>query len=125
MQGARNARASVPANTAVSSTNSMPKRTSGLSEPKRSAASSQVIIAIGVDGRSPVAASVAAATASEMKPSTSSWSTNDASASSWVNSNWRSARRSSSRANRAIWKYRSAPPTISSCLNSCGLCGRA
>ena len=35
---------------------------------------------------------------------TSSWETNDASMSSWVNSNCRSARRSSSRRQRAIWK---------------------
>ena len=35
--------------------------------------------------------------------STSSWPTKLASTSSWVNSNWRSARRSSSRRHRAIW----------------------
>ena len=38
------------------------------------------------------------------KASTSSWPTNEHSMSSWVNSNWRSARRSSSRRQRAIWK---------------------
>ena len=70
-QGAWNTRASVPANTSVSSTSSIPKRTSGLSEPNRSMASSQVMRGNSV-GRSPVTASVASATASEMNVNTSS-----------------------------------------------------
>ena len=37
----------------------------------------------------------------------------------------RSARASSSRKHGAIWKYRSKPDTISSCLNCCGACGSA
>jgi len=35
----------------------------------------------------------------------------------------RSARASSSRKHGAIWKYRSNPATIRSCLNCCGACG--
>ncbi len=107
--GALKALNSVAAKTDVSSTSSMPKRVSGLSEPKRSRASCQVMAGNTVvpsaepAGRSPVAASVAAATASEMKASTSAWLTKLASASSCMNSNWRSARRSSSRRQRAIW----------------------
>ena len=80
----------------------MPKRRSGLSVPKRSRASFQVIVTIA-GGRSPLAANVASMTASLTKSRTSSWPTKEASMSSWVNSNWRSARRSSSRRQRAIW----------------------
>ncbi len=105
-----NALNSVAEKIEVRSTSSMPKRTSGLSVPKRSSASCQVICGNidrvaghGRPGRSPVAASVAAATASEMKASTSAWLTKLASASSCMNSNCRSARRSSSRRQRAIW----------------------
>ena len=100
--GAAKARTSVLAKIPESSTSSMPKRRSGLSVPKRSIASVHVICSIG-PGRSPVAASAASSTASLTKASTSAWFTNDASMSSWVNSNWRSARRSSSRMQRAIW----------------------
>ena len=81
----------------------MPKRRSGLSVPKRSSASAQVMRSIG-GGRSPVAASAASSTASDTKAITSSWVAKEHSMSSWVNSNWRSARRSSSRRQRAIWK---------------------
>ena len=52
---------------------------------------------------SPVTASAASSTDSEMAASTSSWSTKLISASSCMNSYWRSARRSSSRRQRAIW----------------------
>ena len=76
---------------------------SGLSTPKRSIASCHVIRSIG-GGRSPVTASAAASTASLMASSTSSWDTKLISASSCMNSYWRSARRSSSRKQRAIWK---------------------
>ena len=62
---------SVPAKASVSSTSSMPKRRSGLSTPKRSIASCQVIRSM-VGGRSPVAASAPASTASEIAASTSS-----------------------------------------------------
>ena len=50
---------------------------------------------------------------------------NDISRSICVNSGWRSARRSSSRKQRTIWKYFSKPLTISSCLKICGDCGSA
>ncbi len=43
----------------------------------------------------------------------------------WVNSGCRSARKSSSRKQRASCQYRSMPPTISSCLNSWGDWGSA
>ena len=55
----------------------------------------------------------------------SSRSTNDTSTSTWVNSIWRSARRSSSRKQRAIWKYFSTPATIRICLNCWGDCESA
>ena len=97
-----NALNSVPAKASVSSTSSIPKRRSGLSTPKRSIASCHVIRSI-VGGRSPVAASAAASTASEIAASTSSWPAKLISASSCMNSYWRSARRSSSRRHRAIW----------------------
>ena len=42
-----------------------------------------------------------------------------------VNSGWRSARRSSSRKQRTIWKYLSKPEIMRICLNSCGDCGSA
>ena len=120
----RNALNSVAANTSVSSTSSMPKRMSGLSEPKRSMASCQVICGISPTS-APATAPAQARIASDTNASTSSCPTKLASTSSCMNSNWRSARRSSSRRQRAIWKYRSMPPTMQSCLNSCGLCGRA
>ena len=66
-----NALNSVPANTSVSSTSSMPKRRSGLSTPKRSIASCHVIRSIGRAAR-PSTASAAASTASEIAASTSS-----------------------------------------------------
>ena len=50
---------------------------------------------------------------------------NDISMSTCVNSGWRSARRSSSRKQRAIWKYLSMPATIRICLKICGDCGSA
>lgn len=92
----------VPANTAVSSTSSIPKRRSGLSDPKRFIASCHVMRSIG-GGVVPVAARAAAITAREIASSTSSLSTKLISASSCVNSYCRSARRSSSRKQRAIW----------------------
>ena len=45
--------------------------------------------------------------------------------SSCVNSGWRSARRSSSRKQRTIWKYFSKPATCRICLKICGDCGNA
>ena len=101
-QGAWNTRAWVSAKIGVNSASSMPKRVSGLSDPKRSMASCQVMRS-NVPGSCPVTSTVASATALVTKPSTSSRVTNDASTSSWENSNWRSARRSSSRRQRAIW----------------------
>ena len=100
--GAWNARNSVAANTSVNSTSSILNRMSGLSVPNRSMASSHDIRGIS-PRRSPVIASAADATVCEMNASTSSWETKLASASSCMNSNWRSALRSSSRRQRAIW----------------------
>ena len=56
-------------------------------------------IAGGVAGMPPIALSTTSCTSRAL--------TNDASRSICVNSGWRSARRSSSRKQRAIWKYRS------------------
>ena len=76
---------------------------SGRSEPKRLIASAWVIRGYGPapTGKS-VTANTAAITASIIS-STSSSSTNPISMSSWVNSNMRSARESSSRKQRTIW----------------------
>ena len=93
---------SVEANSCVSSTNSIPNRRSGLSTPKRSIASRHVMRSI-VGGFSPVTASAAAVTARPMNSRTSSCETKDISASSCMNSYWRSARKSSSRKHFAIW----------------------
>ena len=100
--GDEKALTSVRSKTGVRSTSSMPKRRSGLSVPKRSSASAHVMRSIG-GGRSPVAASAASSTTSATKPITSSWLAKEHSMSSCVNSNCRSARRSSSRRQRAIW----------------------
>ena len=83
----------------------MPKRTSGLSTPKRSMASCHVRRGNGVvmAPRKPLA-DHAEEMARSSTAKTSSSSTKDISRSSWVNSGWRSARRSSSRMQRAIWK---------------------
>src|SRR5579859_5095602 len=54
---------------------------------------------------------------------TSSRSTKLISKSSCVNSKPRSARKSSSRMQRANWKYFSTPAVINNCLYCCGLCG--
>ena len=56
----------------------------------------------GGDSSTPPAAKAAVITPS-VTAITSSSATNDISMSSWVNSGWRSARRSSSRKQRAIW----------------------
>ena len=64
-------------------------------------------------------------TSSSTTPNTSSCETNDISRSIWVNSGWRSSLRSSSRKHLTIWKYRSNPATMNSCLKSCGLSASA
>ncbi len=97
---------------------------SGLSTPNRSIDSCHVMRR-NAGARSPRTDSTAVCTASVTTAITSSASAKLISMSYCMNSNWRSARGSSSRRHRAIWKYRSKPPTISSCLNSCGLCGKA
>ena len=97
-----NALNSVDEKSGVNSTNSIPKRRSGLSLPNRSIASRHVIRSI-VGGASPVTAVAAATTARPMNSRTSSCDTNDISASNCMNSYWRSARRSSSRRHFAIW----------------------
>ena len=80
-----NALNSVAEKSGVNSTNSIPKRKSGLSIPKRSIASRHVIRSM-VGGASPVTAVAAATTARPMNSRTSSWDTNDISASNCMNS---------------------------------------
>ena len=80
----------------------MPKRRSGRSVPKRAIASSWEIRGIGSSTSMPATPSTWAISRS-LASITSSTSTNDISMSSWVKSGWRSARRSSSRKQRAIW----------------------
>ena len=87
----------------VMSWSSMPKRTSGRSQPYRRMASAYCIFCSGkATSVTPTAFKVSAMTPSIMSH-TSSPSTKDISISTWVNSGWRSARRSSSRKHRAIW----------------------
>ena len=109
----------------VSSTSSMPKRVSGLSTPKRRMASSQVMRLKGVAISLPKTSLKRRATRFSARVMTSSSRTKLSSMSTWVNSGWRSARRSSSRKQRTIWKYFSKPETMSSCLKSWGDWGRA
>ena len=93
---------SVALKTDVTSTSFISKRRSGLSTPYCSIASRHVIRSI-CGGACPVAAVAAAVTAAPIADKTSSWLTKDISASNCMNSYWRSARRSSSRRQRAIW----------------------
>ena len=86
----------------VRSANFIPKRISGLSQPYCSIASCHVIR--GNAGISiPLISLKRWRIISSKIPSTSSRSTNDISQSIWVNSGWRSARRSSSRKHFTIW----------------------
>ncbi len=94
--GAWNTRNGVSLKYSATSTSSIPKRRSGLSEPNRRIASAYVMRGIGVATSTPMSSHAALTTASPTSM-TSSWSTNDISTSSWVNSGWRSARKSSSR----------------------------
>ena len=86
----------------VMSCSSMPKRVSGRSLPKRSMASEYCMRCSGKTCSTPTASSTSAITPSIMSM-TSSPCTKLISMSTWVNSGWRSARRSSSRKHRAIW----------------------
>ena len=97
----------------------------GLSAPYRVMASFQVTRRKGRESSIPFTSFMTAARRRSVTPCTSSSSTKLISRSIWVNSGWRSARRSSSRKHRAIWKYFSTPPTIRSCLYCWGLWGRA
>ncbi len=86
----------VPAKYPVRSASSSPKRRSGLSDPYRDIASANVIRGTSPTSTPSTPCQIARTTASPTSM-TSSWSTNDISMSSWVNSGWRSARKSSSR----------------------------
>ncbi len=80
----------------------MPKRMSGRSVPKRRTASAWVMRGKGAVTSTPAAAKDSTSTRS-IRSWISAGSTKEASTSSWVNSGWRSARRSSSRKQRTIW----------------------
>ena len=88
--------------TSVSSVNSSATRRSGLSEPKRAIASRY-----GITGNSGRSTSIAVLNTWRVMRSKiariSTSSRNDVSQSIWVNSGWRSARRSSSRKHLVIW----------------------
>ena len=88
-----------PSSAGARSTSSMPKRMSGLSEPNRSMTSSYVNTGNGTCriGRSGVVALLTSMATSSTKRITVASSTKLISRSSWVNSGWRSPRRSSSR----------------------------
>ncbi len=94
--GAWNTRKVVSAKYSVSSTSSMPNRRSGLSEPNRRIASAKVMCGISPISWPTVPAHSARMTSSPTV-STSDCSTKLISMSSWVNSGWRSLRKSSSR----------------------------
>src|SRR5262249_16761998 len=98
------------------STISSPNRRSGLSEPYFASTSAIVIRGHGDATCTPTHPSKNSTASASTVERTSSSSTNDISRSSWVNSGCRSARRSSSRRQRAIWKYLSYPETMRSCL---------
>jgi hypothetical protein len=101
----------------VRSVCSRPKRRSGLSLPKRAIDSSK-----RMRGKRPVGVELgevdaehsfqSAKTSPSIIAKMSSWLTKDISTSIWVNSGWRSRRRSSSRKHFTIWKYRSKPATM-------------
>ena len=99
----RNGANVVAANAGVSSWISIPKRRSGLSEPYLPIASLYGIRGSGSGTSTPISAKAALITGS-IRPKTMSGVANEISTSTWVNSGWRSARRSSSRKQRAIWK---------------------
>ena len=83
----------------------MPKRRSGLSEPYFSIASIHGMRRSGSRKSRPSTSWNMCLAHRSKTSSTSSCSTNDISQSICVNSGWRSARRSSSRKQRTIWKY--------------------
>ena len=97
---------SAPVSAGARSNSSMANRMSGLSEPKRSIASSYSNTGNGTSriGRSGVVALLTSMIICSMNPRTVASSTKLISRSSWVNSGWRSPRMSSSRKQRAIWK---------------------
>ena len=94
--GAWNTRNGVPEKYSVSSTSSTSKRRSGLSDPNRRIASANVMCGISPISWPTVPAHSARMTSSPTA-STSACSTKLISMSSWVNSGWRSLRKSSSR----------------------------
>ena len=107
------------------SLSSSPKRVSGLSEPYLFIASSYGTRLSGSCTSRPSVSFRSVFMKPSLTAMTSSSSTNDISRSICVNSGCLSARRSSSRKQRAICMYLSKPASIKSCLNCCGLCGKA
>ena len=107
----RNRTASAPAKTpnseplvaSVASSSSSPKRVSGLSEPNRRSASAKVMRGQGVAISTPRHSRQIAANISSIRRKSTSRSGKLISTSSWVISCTRSARRSSSRKQIAIW----------------------
>ncbi len=87
----------------VASSISSPKRRSGLSLPKRACASPCVMRSNGVTSSSPIPSRQTAAHIRSMSAKRNSWSGNAISTSSCVISWTRSARRSSSLKQMAIW----------------------
>ena len=104
------------AQTDVTSLNVSPKRRSGLSLPYVRMASSYGTRGNGVAIFTPSVSCQIAANSPSTAMNTSSSVTKLISMSICVCSGWRSARRSSSRRQRASWKYRSQPLIMSVCL---------
>jgi hypothetical protein len=92
----------LPATAALTSSSSSPNRTSGLSLPYLPMASAYVMRRKGVARSTPLTCLNMALTSPSMVPRMPSWSVQAISRSSCVNSGCRSARRSSSRKQRAI-----------------------
>ena len=91
--------------TSETSQSSIPKRVSGLSEPNLSIASCQGIRLNGISTSTLTTSLKRCFNSLSFTSITSSISTNESSISACVNSGCLSARRSSSRKHRAIWKY--------------------
>ena len=100
----RKARKPLAAKASVRSASSSRTRVSGLSLPKRAMHSAQERRGKGRGSSIPAASRAPRTVSSSSTASTSSTPTKDISRSTWVNSNWRSARCASSRKQRLIWK---------------------
>ena len=96
----------------VRTTCGMSKRRSGLSLPYFAIDSSNGMRRNGRGSSTPSTSFHSLTMSPSITSNTSFCSTNDISTSIWVNSGCRSSRRSSSRKQRTIWKYRSNPATM-------------